>query len=199
MSEEGGMDGGWFFPVNSDLITAKRAGDVSPSGGANVVDTVIEWAQQHQINVTTSVGRDMGATPPRQTDFHFKIEGPNAAKAKTVEDAFTMFRFPTMPQALKEIVSSLPPQSSEVKLSVVTSTDGFVRIAVIIMNPTPGVVTKVLDLCPSSNFTKHQQMLTSFGQPTAVEYAFLNTGFGFDVYKEGVDVHVHYNLGGASA
>jgi len=197
MSEEGGMDGGWFFPVSSDLITAKRAGDVA--GTTNVVDTVIEWAQQHQINMTISVGRDMGATPPRQTDFHFKIEGANNVKAKTIEDAFTLFKFPPIPTGLQETINNLPPQCTEVKLSVVTSTDGFVRIAVIIMNPTPAVVTKILDLCPSSNFTKHQQMLTSFGQPTAVEYAFLNAGFGFDVYREGVDVHIHYNLGGASA
>jgi hypothetical protein len=197
MSEEGGMDGGWLFPVTSDLITAKRAGDVA--GSVNVVDTVIEWAQQHQISMTMSVGRDMGATPPRQTDFHFKIDGPNSTKAKTIEDAFTMFKFPPIPPGLKDTINNLPPQCSEVKLSVITSTDGFVRIAVIIMNPTPVVVTKVLDLCPSSNFTKHQQMLTSFGQPTAVEYAYLNNGFGFDVYKEGVDVHIHYNLGGASA
>ncbi|ELP85185.1 hypothetical protein EIN_082970 [Entamoeba invadens IP1] len=201
MSQDGGMDGGWFFPVDIALGTAKSAGDVGEGkeGNNSALDVFVKWAEQHGINMVISVGRDMGATPPRQTDFKFKIVGPNQVKLSIVKEAGDAFGFPKIPQTLEDIILGLDNSITEISLSVVTSTDGFVKFGVIIPTPTVYAVADMLQIVPEADLAKHQFYLNSFGQPSAIEYAYLNKGFGFEVYKEGVDVHVYYTLGDVSA
>ncbi|KAL7721298.1 PH domain-containing protein [Entamoeba marina] len=197
MSFDGGMDGGWFFPCETEMGIAKSAGDGEGSNGA--LDTLLRWTEQRGINAVVSVGRDMGATPPRQTEFKFKVIGTNQIKLTIIQEAVQTFNFPPLPPVLEEVLSNLGPTVGDVCVAVVTSTDGFVRFGVIISSPTASIMSKLLESVPDVDLNKHQFMLNSFGQPIAVEYSYLNSGFGFDVYKEGIDVHVHYNLGGIVA
>lgn len=197
MSETGGMDGGWYFPVDTDTQVAIVAADL-PEEGESTADILFRWASQHDIRTVTSVGRDMGATPPRQTDFKLRILGPNQVKASVIKDACQQFQFPDIPVELEEAINNLPSTTSEVTLSVVTSPNGFAKIGVIIPEPTAQTVASLLE-CVSGDINEHQKMINTFGKPLAIEYAYLNDGFGFEVYKEGADVHVYYNLGQISA
>ncbi|BFU19850.1 hypothetical protein conserved domain containing [Entamoeba histolytica] len=193
MSQQGGMDGGWFFPVDTELSIGKNAGD--KGNGNSALDVLVQWAEQHGMNSIISVGRDMGATPPRQTDFKFKVVGPNQVKLTVIKEACSTFGFPPISNTLEEVICNLGNSISEITLSIITSTDGFVKLGVIIPQPTAEIISKLVESVPGHEISIHQSMLNSFGQPIAVEYSFLNKGFGFEVYREGVDVHIYYNLG----
>lgn len=191
MSEEGGMDGGWYFPVDTDVNIGKQAGD--PDGPSNCLAKMLEWAQKNGLNMISSIGRDMGATPPRQTEFKYKIVGPASAKLNIVKDGFTMFGIPALPEKVESALNAYT--GNEIMMSVTTSTEGFVRVGVIIPQPNAQVLSQVVESVSGHDIPRHQQYLNTFGQPVAVEYSFLSTGFGFEVYREGADAHVHYLLG----
>lgn len=70
MSGKGGMDGGWYFPVEIPLSLALEAAD---PGEPSV--KVKEWATKNNIDKVYSVGRDMGAAPPRQTEIRVRLQG----------------------------------------------------------------------------------------------------------------------------
>jgi len=84
-------------------------------------------------------------------------------------------------------------------LTVVVTSDKFARISVIIPRPNVEVLCELLSVESKTDYKEHQKFLDHFGQPDAVEYSYLENGFGFGLYKEGVDIHVHYNLGGVNA
>lgn len=83
MSVKGGMDGGWFFPVDMSLKVFvhcslllnyfKLAIEAADSGEAT--KKLLEWADKYNIVQVYSVGRDMGAAPPRQTELRLKLPG----------------------------------------------------------------------------------------------------------------------------
>lgn len=70
MSEKGGMDGGWYFPTEISISHAMEAADPGPS-----VNKVKEWAMKNRIEKCLSIGRDMGAAPPRQTEMRVELPG----------------------------------------------------------------------------------------------------------------------------
>lgn len=70
MSGKGGMDGGWFFPVETTLELAIKSSDEGPA-----CVQFERWASSKNIDTIASVGRDMGAAPPRQTEVKFAIPG----------------------------------------------------------------------------------------------------------------------------
>ena len=191
MSEEGGMDGGWYFPVDTDLNIGKQAGD--PDGPSNCLGRMVEWAQKNGLSMISSIGRDMGATPPRQTEFKYKIVGPASAKLNIVKDGFTMFGIPALPEKVESALNAFT--GNEIMMSVTTSSEGFVRVGIVIPQPNAQVLSQVVESVSGHDIPRHQQYLNTFGQPVAVEYSFLTAGFGFEVYREGADVHVHYLLG----
>lgn len=85
MSAKGGMDGGWYFPVDIPLDLAVEAADtgifliiifilfIIILGEA--IKKFLEWGKRTEITTIFSVGRDMGAAPPRQTELKFKLPG----------------------------------------------------------------------------------------------------------------------------
>eukprot|EP01090_Pellita_catalonica_P016285 TRINITY_DN461_c0_g1_i1.p1 TRINITY_DN461_c0_g1~~TRINITY_DN461_c0_g1_i1.p1 ORF type:complete len:356 (+),score=80.01 TRINITY_DN461_c0_g1_i1:596-1663(+) len=70
MSDKQGMDGGWYFPVDMPVEKAIQAADAGEA-----VDKVKEWIQKHKVDTCYSVGRDMGAMPPRQTSMKLNLPG----------------------------------------------------------------------------------------------------------------------------
>ena len=60
MSAKGGMDGGWFFPVDIPLKMAIEAADPGDPSRK-----VAEWGEKNSVETSFSVGRDMGAAPPQ--------------------------------------------------------------------------------------------------------------------------------------
>jgi len=70
MSAKGGMDGGWHFPTEIPIKFALEAADPGDH-----VKRIQDWADMHQIASAYSIGRDMGAAPPRQTELKFELPG----------------------------------------------------------------------------------------------------------------------------
>lgn len=193
MSANGGMDGGWFFPVD---ISIKMALEASDEG--EPVRKVAEWASQNGIEYAFSVGRDMGASPPRQTEIRLKLPGsdPNS-QLDCGLSAFSFFNFPPLPENTMPIIrDSISNVKSPLCLSIVTSSEGFVRLGLLIPSPSADNVKSLCNIAGANHSDIFQlQSAVSASTPNYVEYQFLKEGFGYGVYKEGFDVVFHYFIG----
>lgn len=189
MSAKGGMDGGWYFPVD---VSVKSALEGADNGAA--VNTVRDWLAKNNIDKALSIGRDMGAAPPRQTEINIVVPGPDfATQLRIALDAFDAFGFPKIPDGPLKILEKM---SGQLRLSIITSSEGFVRLGVLV--PTPNVET-VVSLCNAAE--GNRDGLASFegalavDGPSYVEFQYLMKGFGYSVYKEGFDIIFHYAVG----
>jgi hypothetical protein len=128
-----------YFPVEIPFKLAIEAADPG-----DAVKTFAEWAEKHNITNAYTVGRDMGAAPPRQTEIRFRVSGNTFEEQVAVSiDAFSTFGFPQIPddamKVLKESKTNEP-----LCLSVITSSEGFVRLGLMVPKPTTEIV---LSLC----------------------------------------------------
>jgi len=190
MSAKGGMDGGWYFPVD---ITIKQAVDAADKGEA--VEKFKEWTIKHGIDKCLSAGRDMGAAPPRQTEFRIKLPGLDFENQYRVAlDAWDMFGFPSMPEEIQKILKN--SGKAGCYLSVITSSDGFVRLGLLVPSPNSDTVVKLCHAVGSKSdqLLSFEQSLGGHG-PAFAEYQYLMSGYGYGVYQEGFDVVFHYNVG----
>jgi len=190
MSAKGGMDGGWYFPVDISLNLAMEAAD------AGYPTTMVkEWAQKHSIDKCYSIGRDMGAAPPRQTELRIALPGTDtAAQLRIALDAFDMFGFPDLPENALKILRSV---HGLLRLSIITSSEGFVRLGILIPDPSVETVVNLCNIVAGGNkddLAAFESALQSQG-PAYAELQYLMKGFGYSVYKEGFDVVFHYNVG----
>jgi len=190
MSAKGGMDGGWFFPVDNTLKIAIEAADPGDSSRK-----LVDWAEKHNITRCCGVGRDMGAAPPRQTELRFALPGSTFTDHNAIiEDAFSSFGFPSMPQSVIHALHECANTSGLI-LSVITSSEGFVRLGVLVPNPPQSVTEQLCQIAGGSvNYIESLQNAIGIATPAFVEYQFLNEGFGYSVYKEGFDIVFHYNV-----
>ena len=187
MSAKGGMDGGWYFPVSNTVKLALSAGDPG-----DAITTLGEWAEKHNISESPSVGRDMGAAPPRQTEIFLTLPGGLEKQVEIALDAFDAFKIPSMPE---NAISVLKEHSNPgISLSVITSSEGFVRIGILVPNPSKECVDKLCDVVAASSEDIHDLEKKISCKPTFVEYQHLTQGFGYGVYNEGFDVVFHYSL-----
>jgi len=192
MSSKGGMDGGWYFPVEIPIKLALEAAD--PGEPATKLK---QWADKHNVEKCYSVGRDMGAAPPRQTEFRLRLPGNDfGTQLKIALDAYEFFGFPQIPaDALAVLRNS---NASFICLSVITSSDGFVRLGLLSPTPSSDSVVKLCTIAGGSgayNALAALEGSVSSEGPAYVEYQFLKDGFGYGVYKEGFDVVFHYDIG----
>jgi len=190
MSQQGGMDGGWFFPGDVQILTASLAADPS-----DAVEKVKGWCLENGVSKGNLVGRDMGAAPPRQTEIRFVLPGESFdAQLGKAESAYSCFGLPFPPKEATQILK--PNSSGGLTLSVVTSSEGFVRIGLLFPKPQAQVVASLCSMsnAPASNHVQFQQTLHVDG-PEWVELQFLGAGFGYGVYEEGFGVIFHYLVG----
>ncbi|KAN0045061.1 hypothetical protein ACTA71_006589 [Dictyostelium dimigraforme] len=194
MSDKGGMDGGWYFPVDIPLKLAIEASDAGEP-----TRKLSEWAESNEVVNCYSIGRDMGAAPPRQTETRFKLPGPDfIAQLNLAVDAFKTFEFPPIPSNALEILyqSSNTLEAGGLCLSVITSSEGFVRLGLLIPKPTRDVVGQLCEIGQANRerISKFETALGGCG-PAFVEFQYLQKGFGYTVYKEGFDIVFHYMVG----
>lgn len=190
MSAKGGMDGGWFFPVDVPLKFALEACDAGDSA-----DKVANWAEHNQVQCT-SVGRDMGAAPPRQTELKFLIGSSNIEEQlEKVYSAYEEFGIPLSDDVLP-LINQHWQDINPLTLSIITSSEGFVRLGLIVPHPTPAAVEALCPLVGANTrlLSEFQQCLGVDG-PEYVEFQHLVPGFGYGVYKEGFDIVFHYKVG----
>jgi len=191
MSSKGGMDGGWYFPLDIPLKLAVESAD---SGDA--IKKFSEWAESHNIMSVYAVGRDMGAAPPRQTELRIRLPGGTGnAQVQLGLESFSAFDFPPVPDNVLSIIKSGHTMDG-VSLSVITSSEGFVRLGLLVPKPSTETVLQLLDIAGGNKETMalFEGSLHSSG-PSWVEYQYLQKGFGYGVYKEGFDIVFHYDVG----
>jgi len=190
MSTKGGMDGGWVFPVEVPFGDALQACDEG-----NPLNRLKEWVSNNNITQSITVGRDMGASPPRQTEVRFHIPGSTFdAQWKIAMSAYLDFDFPVPPDNFVQIVKQWSP-SANLRMSVITSSEGFVRIGLLLPAPDKNIVSKLCDASghsPEALFQFQQKM--NIQRPENVEFQHLMATFGYGVYNEGFNVVFHYQL-----
>jgi len=189
MSTKGGMDGGWVFPVEVPLHDALQACDEG-----NPLNRLREWTDKNSVTQCITVGRDMGASPPRQTEIRFHLHGagfePQWALAMS---AFTEFGFPLPAAGHVDIIKQWGPTG--LMMSVITSSEGFVRIGLLLPKPDRNIVSKLCEASgnnPKTLFEFQQKM--NIPKPEFVEFQYLMESFGYGVYNEGFNVVFHYQL-----
>jgi len=191
MSGKCGMDGGWFFPVDIDIKSAIEAADAGDPSRR-----VMQWIEKHNVTRCFSVGRDMGAAPPRQTELRVVLPGADPASQLTAaNDAFASFDFQPIPDQMLNLITGFTP-SEPYSLSIVTSSDGFVRIGLLIPKPTRELVAQMTEsVCGKRDAIETFANTVGCQIPQYAEYQYLMKGFGYGVYKEGFDVIFHWNIG----
>jgi len=141
----------------------------------------------------------MGAAPPRQTEIRLRLPGADfATQLRIALDAFSVFGFPNIPVDALNIIrraGSADPTGGFC-LSIITSSEGFVRCGLLLPNPSQDIVTGLCAVAaPSADeITRFQGSLGVPG-PAYVECQYLMKGFGYGVYKEGFDIVFHYAVG----
>jgi len=191
MSAKGGMDGGWFFPVEVPLKFSREAADAG-----DAVDIFNQWANQHGLTHCTSVGRDMGAAPPRQTEFKCFVPGTTFEQQLAIGlSAYKAFGVPPIPEDVLHMVKEHPRPG--LALSIITSSEGIVRLGLMFPCPPKSLVSALCNLSGvprTNNLFAFEEALGVDG-PVWVEFQFLMKTFGYGVYKEGFDVIFHYLAG----
>jgi len=197
MSAKGGMDGGWYFPVDIPLKLAIEAADAGEA-----ITKFGQWAESHDAIAAFTVGRDMGAAPPRQTEIRMKLPGADFdAQLRLGLDAFSTFGFPAIPDNALAILRNSKVNVGEngLCLSVITSSEGFVRLGLLVPKPSTQTVLQLCSVAGGSNenIAAFEGSLGALGSdgPTYAEYQYLMKGFGYGVYKEGFDIVFHYSVG----
>jgi len=190
MSSKGGMDGGWFFPVDIPVKLAVQAADPGLA-----IKKFADWAERSGVLSVFAVGRDMGAAPPRQTELRVKLPGSPEVQLNVGIQAFTAFDFPPIPDEVLKIIRGATVHHDGCSLSVITSSEGFVRLGWMVPKPSTDTVLALLPLVGGSKgMPLFEGSLNSSG-PSFVEYQYLQKGFGYGVYKEGFDIVFHYDAG----
>lgn len=189
VSEQGGMDGGWYFPVNIPIKFALESCDAGEP-----VKAVTEWAQEHDISTCYCISRDMGAAPPRQDELKFKIFGETLEAQLQI--ALSAFRKLDIPNPPEDMLSILRECGIGLNLSIVTSSEGVVKLGILFPKPSSEVVerlTALTNTSESSAFLK--EFSTELGStPSYVECQYLVQRFGYGVYKDGFDILYHYHV-----
>lgn len=109
-------------------------------------------------------------------------------------DAFELFGFPAIPDEALEVLKKNAPTG--MCLSIVTSSEGFVRLGILHPNPPTESVLTLCDIAGANkdDLAAFEGSLGSEG-PAYAEYQYLMKGFGYSVYKEGFDIIFHYLVG----
>jgi hypothetical protein len=183
MSTLGGMDGGWIFPGDMAIHDGLEACD---EGDAR---TKLEnWLKNNGINNGILLARDMGASPPRQTEIRISLANEFSKNFELIVSALKSFSVPEIPSDYQKALKRWAPKKVEV--SVVTSSEGFVRVGLIFPDPTHEVVEAMGGHNrPYMDFQKNIKK-----EASCIEVQYLMSGFGYAVYQEGYKVKLHYAL-----
>lgn len=198
MSTKGGMDGGWVFPVEVPFSDALQACDEG-----NPLTRLRDWTTKNGVGQAITVGRDMGASPPRQTEVRFNLPVGSAGVGTSANfetqwamamNAFSEFGFPLPGDNFIKIVKQWSP-TAPLQMSVITSSEGFVRIGLLLPAPDKSIVSQLCEASGNNPDTLFQfQQKMNIQRPEHVEFQYLMESFGYGVYNEGFNVVFHYQM-----
>jgi len=132
----------------------------------------------------------MGAAPPRQTEFKFRLAGDFETQCKIVKEALTMFGFPAIPKDMWDNLTEA--KKAGIRISVIVTDEGFARVGVMFPHPSPALVRR---LCTGEKAVL-EKLESILKAPVYVEYFNLNAGFGYGVYATGHSIGFHYTVNG---
>jgi len=183
MSTLGGMDGGWIFPGEMAINDGLEACD---EGEART--KLDNWLKNNSIATGILLARDMGASPPRQTEIRIALPFDFPKNFEMIQTALKAFSVPEIPSDYQKGIKKWQPK--KIELSVVTSSEGFVRIGLIFPDPT----SEIVDALGGHNrpFMDFQKNIKR--EPSFIEVQYLMSGFGYAVYQEGYKIKLHYAL-----
>jgi len=176
-----------FFPVETSLELSIKSSDQGPA-----CQQFERWAQSKGIDQVFSVGRDMGAAPPRQTEIRIFVPGGNFDTQ--LNCALSLFPAMNVPDIPREALNIIKGQcKGGLMVSVVTSSEGTVRLGILFPHPTKQAVSSLCSFsgAQTNKFFEFQNALGG-NNPTCVEFQYLMRGYGYGVYKEGFDVVFHF-------
>eukprot|EP01124_Arcella_intermedia_P033375 TRINITY_DN7996_c0_g1_i1.p1 TRINITY_DN7996_c0_g1~~TRINITY_DN7996_c0_g1_i1.p1 ORF type:complete len:602 (+),score=128.80 TRINITY_DN7996_c0_g1_i1:239-1807(+) len=200
ISSSGGMDGGWFFPVSQVFKHTKKAVD---EGEYQIkIDQFLKDRRDVQY-----VGRDMGASPPRQAEFRYGwIDNPyqlNCYQGSEgvpsfevqLEEVFKIckyFKIPAFPKCFIKLLKKR--KLGPLQISIVVVSDTWVKFGLLISKPTENdlvAFAKIMNESPEDiiNFMRESKV-----EAYGIELYYLNQSFGYGVYKEGWNFAVHFNV-----
>jgi len=159
------------------------------------IGKLCNWAEKCGLQNCITIDRDMGAAPPRQTEFLFEIKGSSFTEQLNFAlSAYTDFGFPAIPEEALDILRQIAPK--KILMSIVICVSGFVRLGLLASNPPKPIVESLCNLS-GGNFEQLLRFETAIESsgPDFVEFVFLSDGFGYGVYKEGFDIMFHYMIG----
>jgi len=187
MSSKGGMDGGWVFPVDVNFTNAVVTCDESPHA-----KKFEEWCKTNSSEQMISVGRDMGAAPPRHSEINITMTGSFEEKLQKVIQAYNHFGFPAISEPCLTLLREWKPSS--MILTVVISVNGFIRVGVIMGVPDSNIISQLVKIVDYKISPLEEFQQKAKTQPSLIEFQYLNEGFGYGVYNEGFNVMFHYAL-----
>jgi len=194
-SLNGGMDGGWVFPAEIPMKLAVEAAD-SVESEDDAVSALSLWADAHDVLVCTSLSRDMGKSPPQQTEFRMQLPGPDFnTQFAYAQEALQAFHFPPFPDAPVHALAGTS-LTEPMLLSVVTCARGFVRVGLLVPNVPMPIVGNLLK-SNGGEIEELNSFMAAAGctAPKYVELQYLNKGYGYGVYKEGFNIVLHWEIG----
>eukprot|EP00026_Physarum_polycephalum_P006961 Phypoly_transcript_07014.p1 GENE.Phypoly_transcript_07014~~Phypoly_transcript_07014.p1 ORF type:complete len:434 (+),score=66.36 Phypoly_transcript_07014:329-1630(+) len=192
-SETGGMDLGWYFPSPLLLSLSSAVAD-----SEHPTSKLLEWTVMHRITECFYVGRHTG--PPTKLEIRFTLPGLDVIEQ--IQQAMEAFAFFDMRAVAREVgeaisASKIDPSHS-LSMSLLLSNDKFVKLGILVPDPSPETVTTLCALSKNSNsaqLTNFQNSIHCKG-PKFVEYLYVSGSSGIGMYPNaGFDVMLHYYVG----
>eukprot|EP01114_Cavostelium_apophysatum_P017922 TRINITY_DN5425_c0_g1_i1.p1 TRINITY_DN5425_c0_g1~~TRINITY_DN5425_c0_g1_i1.p1 ORF type:complete len:716 (+),score=78.59 TRINITY_DN5425_c0_g1_i1:28-2175(+) len=189
-SSKGGINGGWYLPLELPFSQVSLTCD-----GGKAVKELAKWIDKSKIKTFYSVERDVGKAPAHQTEMRMLLPGADFQKQlKLALDAYEKFGFPRMPDKALAILKQ-SPTVGQLSLSVTTYVDKFTRIGILVPFSLTPANAQALCLLTGADYGNIVKFSASLGKqnPDFVEYQHLSVGY--ELLKDGFDIHFHYSLG----
>jgi hypothetical protein len=199
MSRRRGMDGGWFLLGDYEFTTA-----VECLGGGTPRQLLEEWTQNPfvgrdfvpetpvKIERCHFFGRDIGATPPRQTEFRFLLPGDTLEEQ--LEAAQSLYNIQKVPWVSDLHIGYLQdhPPRGRLMITAIAVEESIVQISLCAPNPNEELYISLSPPDETRPKLVELQLELGFLLPSVVEFRHLMPSFGYQVYEEGPSVHFHY-------
>ncbi|EDR26135.1 hypothetical protein EDI_024190 [Entamoeba dispar SAW760] len=190
-SAENAIEGGYIFC--GDLLSSE-AFNMIDSGNALIVLNQFE-KECSNIKIITSVEKDMSSVGPQFTRFTFDIYGKNtASKIEVIKSVLTKFGCSDKGDQLMAVFQSFDSDCS-LSVSLLLTPNDLAQMSIIINNPKAVQVSVFLGLDENKNIQIHNELVSLYGPPKAVECVLIMDGFKMGIYKQKLLVNVIYDIG----
>lgn len=189
MSEKRGMDGGWFLIGDYPISTAMDCMDCGTPR-----DSIAEWTKQHSIEKCHFFARDIGATPPRQTEIRLVLPGETLKdQLAAAENLYTNLGVPFVPQDELAHLHNYPT-TDQLHLTVIAVEASAVQLGLCVPKPSEDLFIAICRHHRAKQELHDLQLELGFLLPSFLEFRYLMPGYGYLVYTEGHSVHFHYQV-----